>query len=526
MTVRDKPYLWLPFLLSLSMAVGMLIGVKMFPSLGHIFTRPVLDSLRQRQDLLKLEEALRFIQARYVDSLSFDALTDETLESMVDQLDPHSAYFKHREVKHEELEREGHYEGIGVEFTLLEDTVYVNKIIRGSPAESIGLKPGDAVLSIDSIKVSGANKSYQEILKVIPEHPRAEFPMSYITHATRSLTTQTIKKEVVHFPTIAHADIIKPGIGLIKLTRFNQTSYREFMQALEDLQKRNLKHLIIDLRGNPGGYLQQAVQILSQLFQEKGLLLVYTDGRHGRTEYKSTGRPFFAIEDIVVLIDEYSASASEIVAGAVQDLDRGVIIGRRSFGKGLVQKQFTLSDGSAILLTVEKYYTPSGRAIQRTYIDRNRYLYDVQHRFEDGELTGQAAIPVKDSIAFYTTKGRVVYAGGGITPDVFVALDAWATDTIMNQAMAHLDEYVLSGYVHHELAVSVEGFRQYLQTYYRLNISVDTSQQNYFRRRLAAAWAGFTTGPKSRLTMEMEEDPVVKMALKKITLATFIRGEK
>lgn len=516
--MRDKPYLWLPFLLSLSMAVGMLIGVKMFPSLGHVFTRQVLDSFQQKQDLVKLEEVLRFIQARYVDSLTFNDLTDETLEALVSQLDPHSAYFKHREVKHEELEREGHYEGIGVEFTLLQDTVYVYKIVPGSPAESIGLKPGDAVLSIDSIKVSGAGKSYSEIIKIIPDHPEPQFHISYIAHATTSMTTQTIKKEIVQFPTIAHADLIKPGIGFIKLTRFNQSSYREFMQALEELQKRNLKHLIIDLRGNPGGYLQQAVQILSQLFREKGLLLVYTAGRHGRTEYKSTGRPFFSLENIVVLIDEYSASASEIVAGAIQDLDRGVIVGRRSFGKGLVQKQFKLSDGSAVLLTVEKYYTPSGRAIQRDYLDRDRYLYDVLYRLKDGELTGQANIPVTDTMEYFTTKGRIVHAGGGITPDVFVPLDVWASDTLLNQALHHLDEYVLSGYVHHASEVTAEGFRHYLQTNHQLVLPVNPSLQNYLHFRLAATWAGITQGPKNRLAMELGEDPVVKAALKEIKL--------
>lgn len=511
--VREKPYLWWPFLLSLAMAIGMWLGVKMFPSLGHIYTRPVTDSLSNRQQLQVLEEAMRYIQARYVDSLSISHLTDETLNAMINQLDPHSAYFPSQEVKHEEMQREGHYEGIGVEFSLLQDTVYVHKIIPGSPAEQVGLKPGDAVLFIDTIAVSGRGKTYQEILKVIPEQPKKEFAITYLTLATRSKVTATIKKDIVHFPSIAFADLVEPGVGLIKLTRFNQSSYREFMEALETLHKRDLRHLVIDLRGNPGGYLQQAVQILSQLFNEKGLMMVYTTGRNGRTEYRSTGRPFFRLEKIAVLIDENSASASEIVAGAVQDLDRGVIVGRRSFGKGLVQKQFTLSDGSAILLTVEKYYTPSGRAIQRDYSDRTNYMYEVHHRFADGELTGQVAAPLADTSHFYTTKGRVVYGGGGITPDLFVPLEAWTSDTLLHQVLSHLDEYALSIHIQSGNTVTMEGLSIYLKTHYNLSLPDNPAVWTQVEKRLDAAWTGLRSGFQHRLSKELEDDPVLKTAL-------------
>lgn len=498
------------------MAIGMLLGVKMFPSLGHIYSRSVLDSLAKRQDVQKIEEALRYIQARYVDTMSMGTLTDEALEAMVDQLDPHSAYFQRRDVRGEELEREGHYEGIGVEFTILQDTAYLHKIIPGSPADRAGLKPGDAILSIDTNIISGRQRAYADILRIIPDHPSTEFPITYLPLAAKTPVTMRIKKEIVHFPTVTVAAMLSDEVGVIKLARFNQTSYREFMESLEILQKENVKDLIIDLRGNPGGYLQQAVQILSQLFTEKGIMLVYTAGRHGRTEYKSTGRPFFNLRKIAVLIDEYSASASEIVAGAVQDLDRGVVIGRRSFGKGLVQKQFSLSDGSALLLTVEKYYTPSGRAIQRSYADHTRYLYEVYHRLEDGELTGEAAIPVVDSSKYFTSKGRVVYGGGGITPDVFIPLNAWSGDSVIQQSLNHLDEYVLATYIQSDhQKVNLPAFVDYLQAHHGLHLSVeDGLLRTYLERRLANAWVGLKQDQKQRLILEMREDPAVETALK------------
>lgn len=415
---------WLPLLFAFVLVAGMLIGMRM-QSASPAVVVDRTDELEGAYNYGKIEELIRYIEAKYVDEVDRDELVNKAINSILEQLDPHSNYIAAEHLKEVNEQLEGSFDGIGVEFIVLDDTVMVVAPLAGGPSEAVGIQAGDKIVQVEDSVVAGVNRETSEIIGMLRGKRGSEVKVGIVRGSEKKLRQFTITRDKIPMHSVDVAYMLEDGIGYIKINRFSATTYEEFMAALENLiDKEGMKDLVIDLRHNPGGYLQQATNILSQLFKEKSKLLVYTQGRTvHRNEYETTGRPFFDVDDIVVLIDEGSASASEILAGAVQDHDRGIIVGRRSFGKGLVQEQYRLRDGSALRMTVARYYTPSGRSIQKAYDDMDVYDEDVVQRYESGELVSPEAMVIADSTEFYTTGGRVVFGGGGITPDIFIPLD-------------------------------------------------------------------------------------------------------
>ncbi len=442
-TAPKKLNIWLPLLFSLVLVVGMLIGTKMQHNPPTVAT----IEMPKKEDLPpsvmgqgKLEELIRYIEARYVDDVNKDELVKEAIDNILFQLDPHSNYISAEQLKSVNDQLEGHFDGIGIEFIVVDDTVMIVKTMKDGPSEKAGLQAGDKIVEIEDSLTVGDNIDYEGILAKLKGTKGTKVSVGVRRLGEEDLLHYTVTRDKIPVKSIEVAYMIDDKTGLIKVNRFTASTYQEFMEALEDLVVNDsLQHLLIDLRDNPGGYLNEATNILSQLFNEKDKLLVYTEGVNvSRSEYKSTGRNFYDLNNIAVLVDEGSASASEILAGAIQDWDRGIIVGRRTFGKGLVQEQYRLRDGSAIRLTIARYFTPSGRCIQKPYDSKEQYDGDLADRTINGELYGNAEFEIVDTTKYYTGSGRTVYGGGGIIPDVFVPLDS----NLMRADFLTLRQYV------------------------------------------------------------------------------------
>ncbi len=415
-----KPHqIWMPLLLSCALVGGILIGTNLSGTTADV----VGDSLASEKTG-KINELLRYIEARYVEEVDDTELIDRAINSILQELDPHSGYIPADELEKENESLQGAFEGIGVEFMVIRDTIVVLNPIEGGPSASAGLEAGDKIIRIEEEVVAGINIDSDAVIKRLKGHEGTAVRLGILRQGESSLREYTIQRGQIPLKSVEAAYEIRPGITYLKINRFSQHTFQEFMEAMANLYADDQrKDLILDLRNNHGGYLQQATRLLSQFFAEAGVMLVYTEGRQvDKIEYKSQGRKYFNIGDVVVLIDEYTASAGEIVAGALQDQDRGVVVGRRSFGKGLVQEQYDLKDGSAVRLTVSRYYLPSGRSIQKTFADRDAYRNDLRLRRESGELFSKEAMVPLDSTPYYTRKNRVVYAHSGILPDVFVGM--------------------------------------------------------------------------------------------------------
>ena len=405
-----------------------------------------------------IEDILRYIETRYVEAQNGQMLTQVAIESILNELDPHSQYLSPSKRREVEEEMQGEYFGIGIEKMHIDSQLFVLRSMKDSPAEKAGLLPGDRILSIlDTVNIASgiSSDSLQIILR---GEAGTVLPMTY-----RTLTDEekdvTIERAPIALPSIDIAYMLDDSIAYVKINRFASETYKEFMKSIEDMAELGMDDLVIDVRDNPGGYLQETVKILSQIVEKEKALLVYTEGANSkRVDYKTTGRQFYDLDDVVVLINDGSASASEILAGALQDLDRGLIVGRRSFGKGLVQEQYPLNNGAAIRLTTARYYTPSGRLIQRDYSDREHYLNDDQYRESNGELVIAQHIPVEDTTKHYTEAGRLVYGGGGITPDIFIA----DSNPFTNEQWPHVDYFIQAYVASHygELIKLTEGVSQ------------------------------------------------------------------
>lgn len=415
----------LPLLLAATLAVGMFIGQKLPRYDAHM---RLLNS--QPVHAGTLDEILRYVEAKYVDSVDVSALKEGAISSVLDLLDPHSIYISPEERKALEEEMHGGFEGVGIEYVMIDDTMQVVEPLPDGPAEKAGILAGDRIVRIDDTPVAGVKMDTDQMFKRLRGAAGSAVKLSIRRNAESVLRDFALTRDVIPVHSVQAAYMLDERTGYIKVSRFNSNTYEEFMEGLRPMvEQHGLQDLVIDLRDNPGGYLDEATEMLSQIFPE-GKLLVYTKGRtDSRKDYKSTGRARFNIQNVAVLINENSASASEIVAGAVQDHDRGWVIGRRSFGKGLVQEQYPLSDDGALRLTIARYFTPSGRCIQRDYKHGQDYDHEAERRLQNGELTGQAKAQQADSTRYYTGLGRVVYSGGGVTPDVFVPIDtSFSTD--------------------------------------------------------------------------------------------------
>lgn len=417
----SKLQIRLPLILAATLAAGMFIGQQL-PRYGANArfipggqTGPVAGTL---------DEILRYIEAKYVDTVSAEQVKNGAIEHLLEQLDPHSVYITPDELAAVEDDMSGNFEGVGIEFLMVDDTIQVVTPLSGGPSEAAGILPGDKIVTINDTTVAGVKIDNGKIYKKLRGAKGSPVRLGILRGRERSLRAFTIVRDVIPVKSVDIAYMLDDKTAYVKINRFSARTNQEFLENLQPLAEKNgLENLVLDLRGNPGGYLEEATDLLSQFFSE-GKLLVYTEGRtEKRREYKSTGRTRFNIANVAVLIDEGSASASEIVAGAVQDWDRGWVIGRRSFGKGLVQEQYPLGDGGALRLTVARYYTPSGRCIQRDYKHNNDYDHEADRRFENGELSDVSKIKPADSTKYYTGAGRVVFGGGGVMPDVFIPID-------------------------------------------------------------------------------------------------------
>lgn len=408
-----------PFIFSVILASGVYIGYK-------IQSRNASkSSIYNSNSNTKLDYVLRLIDAKYVDSVSVQKLYDDAISKMLTDLDPHSVYLPPVEMKHEAEIMAGNFEGIGVEFTIKNDTIQVVTPISGGPSEQAGISAGDKIIKINDTLAAGIKITNEMVMKKLKGPKDTKVKITVLKNNTNKLITYTIKRDKIPIYSVDAGFMIDKETGYIKINRFSKTTYEEFYNKLEALQKQGMKKLILDLRQNPGGFMDQATAVADE-FLDGNKTIVYTEGRTVPKTYDKARTPgLFETGKLVVLIDEGSASASEIVSGAIQDWDRGVIIGRRSFGKGLVQQEYELGDGSSLRLTIAKYYTPSGRSIQRPYNeDIENYYGDITKRYKDGEVFHQDSIKQDKKEEFKTLiKGRTVYGGGGITPDIYIPLD-------------------------------------------------------------------------------------------------------
>ncbi len=374
----------------------------------------------------KLHMAEMAITNLYVDTVDENKLVEDAIRGMLDKLDPHSTYSTAKEVKAMNESLEGSFEGIGVQFNMMEDSLVVIQTITNGPSEKVGILPGDRIVEVNDTAIAGVKMSKEEIMRRLRGPKGTKANLKIVRPGIKGKQPFTVIRDKIPVYSLDASYMIRPRTGYIRIGNFGATTYDEFMKALNRLQEQGIDDLILDLQDNGGGYLQAAVNVINE-FLTKGDMIVYTNGRSTpRHEYRSDGGTTPYRGRVIVLVNEFSASASEIVAGAIQDQDRGFIVGRRSFGKGLVQRPIEFADGSMIRLTIAHYYTPSGRCIQKPYTkgDQKDYAKDLDNRLKNGELTNADSIHFADSLKYQTLREhRTVYGGGGIMPDYFVPLD-------------------------------------------------------------------------------------------------------
>ena len=375
----------------------------------------------------------------YVDSVDEKKLVEDGIRGMIEQLDPHSSYSTAKETKEMNEPLQGSFEGIGVQFNMVKDTLLVIQPVVNGPSERVGILAGDRIVSVNDTAIAGVKMSKEDIMKRLRGAKGSKVRLGVVRRGIAGILKFTVVRDKIPVKTLDAAYMIRPHVGYIRIGSFGVTTYNEFMKAVETLKASGMKDLILDLQENGGGYLMAAVQIANE-FLHNSDLIVYTQGRKvPRQDYCADGSGRLLDGKVFVLINEYTASAAEIVTGAIQDQDRGTVIGRRSFGKGLVQRPIDLPDGSMIRLTIAHYFTPSGRCIQKPYKkgDAIDYAMDIEKRFEHGELYSADSIHFADSLKYYTLrKHRVVYGGGGIMPDVFVPLDTTQYTKFLRQMAA------------------------------------------------------------------------------------------
>ncbi len=396
--------------------------------LAFLFIFPAMQTDAQnsvQQNQLKFGRLLRLIDGYYVDTTNIDALTEKAIVKVLSELDPHSTYISREEVEKMNEPLKGNFEGIGISFNIFKDTLMVTTTISGGPSEKVGLRAGDRIVEVDGKNIAGIGLKNSDVFDLLRGDKGTRVDLKVLRRDVAGLLDFTIIRDKIPIFSVDASYMLDESTGYIKLNKFAATSTDEFLAAMKELKKQNLKNLVFDLRGNTGGYLKTAIEISDQFLGDRSLV-VYTEGINDpKREYKATTRGTFEKGNLVILIDESSASASEIVSGAIQDWDRGVIIGRRSFGKGLVQKPFFLTDGSMVRLTTAHYYTPSGRCIQKSYKGGlKEYRQDYIHRMENGEMFNADSIKFDESQKFNTlVNGRTVFGGGGIMPDIFIPMD-------------------------------------------------------------------------------------------------------
>lgn len=424
---NTKAQIRLPLFLSIAIAAGIFIGANMTSS-----TKSGSDLA---QSLIKFREILNYVDRNYVDEVKTEDLVEKAITDMLEELDPHTAYIPVEEQEYSRSQLEGNFDGIGIEYNIFRDTIYVVSPLSGGPSERVGLLTGDKIIKVNEENVAGIGIKTRGVLDRLRGPKGTHVTVSILRKSSVDLLDFDIVRDKIPQFSVDASYMIDNEIGYIKVNRFTATTFEEFKQALAKLDGQGLQKLVLDLTGNPGGYMNMAIQMADE-FLPGDPMIVFTKGKEFRynQEHKAGRTGIFEDRPLIVLIDEGSASASEIVSGAIQDNDRGLVVGRRSFGKGLVQMPIDLSDGSELRLTISRYYTPSGRSIQRSYEGgKEDYYSDIYNRYNSGEMYNADSIHQNDSLKYATAKGRTVYGGGGIMPDYFIPVDTTGNSVYLNR---------------------------------------------------------------------------------------------
>lgn len=515
---------YLPIIISIALAVGVILGGFLnSPNKNYFFAKNSTEN--------KLNKLIDFIDNEYVDNVNTDSIVNLTVDNILAKLDPHSVYVPPSEQAGVVESMKGDFVGIGVNFYMYNDSVAIIKPVENGPSAKAGIKAGDRILYADKTKLFGRKLPNDSLFSKLKGTVGSEIELTVYRKSERKKIKLKVKRDVIPLKSIDVSMLLKNNTGYIKINRFAETTYNEFKRGLEALKKKGAKSLIIDLRDNGGGYMEEAITIADELLKNKQLI-VFTKNKKGNIDKTfATERGSFESGRVFVLINENSASASEILAGAIQDNDRGTIVGRRSFGKGLVQREMDFDDGSAVRLTIARYYTPTGRSIQKPYSKGNdAYFKESDTRFENGELYDKDSIKVSESLKFKTPKGRIVYGGGGIVPDVFVPLEVGHG----NESTAYLlQSGIVSHFVFEQLdknrnAFKGLSFQQFIAKMDRTDLYFNSFQdyvlgngldlefaksKTLVKRYLAAEFARQLYGENYYYEIVSKEDAMIKSVL-------------
>jgi len=454
---NSKYQIKLPLVLCLGLAAGVFVGASLSNKKG---------SGDVGKDIQKFRDVLTQIQTDYVDTVNTSRLVDDAIQHMLNKLDPHSSYISaaDRIAANEDLR--GNFDGIGVEFNIFNDTIVVVSALSGGPSEALGIQSGDKIIKVDDKMLAGIGVTSPDVMKALKGPKGTEVKVT-ILRRDKEIEYKIIRDKIPQY-SVDVSYMVDDEIGYIKINRFAATTFDEFHESLKELKQKGMKKLVLDLQGNPGGYMNMAIDIADD-FLSAGKKIVFTNGKEKKynSDASSTSRGEFEKGDLIVLMNEGSASASEILAGALQDNDRAFIVGRRSFGKGLVQSPFDLSDGSELRLTISRYYTPTGRSIQKPYEDGDEYSRDIIARYNHGEFFHADSIRFNDTLKYATANGRTVYGGGGIMPDYFVPLDTTLNSHYLNElyTSTSIQEYTFSYAENHKEQLIERGFENYLKNF-------------------------------------------------------------
>lgn len=445
---KKKLQVWLPLLLSLMMIAGMFIGYKIkenMPGRGFFYT----------EKRKPVQEVINLIEKKYVDAVGVDSLSDKAIEALLDQLDPHSVFIPASHFQDFKDDLNGEFYGIGIEYKILADTINIIGVVKTGPSEKAGILVGDKMIKVGDSIVAGVKITTEKIKRFLRGSGGSKIDIQIFRNP--DMKNITVSRGMIPVYSVDAAYMIDTGTGYIRLNKFSDNTYKEFMTAAEKLKKAGMQNMVLDLRDNGGGILTEATDIADE-FLSGDKLITYTDGRHtSKKEYTTAREGIFETGKLVVLVDEGSASASEVLSGALQDWDRATIVGRRTFGKGLVQEQFDLSDGSGVRLTVARYYTPLGRSIQKSYTNGTAmYSQEINSRFLKGEVYRDSVRQLSGK-QYKTKNGKIVYGGGGISPDVFVPLDSVNYSAELSKAYIRgtINDFAYTNYINNKSAFSV-----------------------------------------------------------------------